>query len=375
METNMAKRELVKFMGGAFVIVMLIFVVLVGRKPRLINAQHINLSKIDFSGAISTSNNPYGQVLQNIKSVTPNAKVEHIALQVPKSKGSDQNIVRYGRLVSYPNAEATVLICHGFMCDKFDVGFLRNMFVPGRFNVMTFDFRAHGENIVGQRCTFGRDEALDVLTAAHFLKNHDPVKNKPVIVYGFSMGAVAAIEAQSSDETLFSAMILDCPFDSSENIIKKNLENIQFTFLGYDFSVPACSLLQRYAFHPYVQSMIKGILKTIGHLEMKDIDIRIYPISPATSIAKVHVPCFFIHCKNDEKVPVDAVKSLYNGADTNYKVLWLTNGRWHYDSLFYNPEKYIDEVRGFLDHVVRNRSQIGQMQKIVEDPDELLAQI
>ena len=49
-------------------------------------------------------------------------------------------------------------------------------------------------------------------------------------------------------------MILDCPFDSSENIIKCCLEGLQFTLLGYDFSIPACTLLQKYAFHPYVQS-------------------------------------------------------------------------------------------------------------------------
>ena len=97
---------------------------------------------------------------------------------------------------------------------------------------MTFDFRAHGEHCDGQRCTFGRDEHLDVITAAHFLKNHPHLKNKPVIVYGFSMGAVAAIEAQAKDNSLFSAMILDCPFDSSENIIKRSLESMQFTFFG-----------------------------------------------------------------------------------------------------------------------------------------------
>src|ERR1700733_14759527 len=370
-----ARKEALKFMGGVIILIILLFVVLIGRKPRLINAHRLDFSGIDISSAIQSSNNSYGHVLRNMESVNPNARLEHIALQVPKSVGSDQKIVRYGRLISYPNAEATVLICHGFMCDKFDVGFLRNMFEPGKYNVMTFDFRAHGENTTGQRCTFGKDEVLDVVTAAYFLKNHDSVKDKPLIVYGFSMGAVAAIEAQSRDETLFSAMILDCPFDSSENIIKKSLENIQFTFFGYDFSVPACSLLQRYAFHPYVQAMIKTVLKTISNFDPKNIDVRIYPVNPAASITKVHVPCFFIHCKNDEKVPVEAVKSVYDSADTKYKILWLTNGRWHYDSLFYNPEKYIDQVRGFLDQVTQHRAELGQVQKIIEDQDELLAQI
>ena len=170
-------------------------------------------------------------------------------------------------------------------------------------------------------------------------------------------------------------MILDCPFDSSENIIKRSLESIQFSFLGYDFSIPACNLLQKYAFHPYVQSLIKNILKTVANLDSKNIDMRMYPINPAISAEKIHVPCFFIHCKNDEKVSVDAVKTVYNSAGTDYKMLWLTNGRRHFDSYFYNPEKYIKEVRNFIETVVSGSIKDKQLQKIVEDPDELLVQI
>ena len=75
--------------------------------------------------------NLMGQQLLNIMNAIAQATVEHIALNVPKKEGSDKKIVRYGRLVRYPNAQATILICHGFMCDKFDVGFLRHMF-PAR---------------------------------------------------------------------------------------------------------------------------------------------------------------------------------------------------------------------------------------------------
>ena len=319
--------------------------------------------------------NEFGGVITRNKNETTHAIVEQIALNVPKTVDESDKIVRYGRLVHHPSAQATILICHGFMCDKFDVGFLRHMFPQGKFNFMTFDFRAHGENCDGQRCTFGRDEALDVITAAHFLKNHPALKDKPIIVYGFSMGAVAAIEAQSRDNTLFKAMILDCPFDSSENIIKRSLESLQFTFLGCDFTIPACNLLQKYAFHPYVQELIKGILKTVANLDTKNIDTRIYPINPAESIQHIHVPSFFIHCKNDEKISVDAIKVIYESSGAEYKMLWLTNGRRHFDSYFYNPEKYIKEIRGFIEKVINSPLENQKMQQVMEDPDELLVQI
>ncbi len=99
-------------------------------------------------------------------------------LHVPKTINSEEKIVRSGRLVRYPNAKATILICHGFMSDKFDVGFLRHMFPQGKFNFMTFDFRAHGENCEGQRCTFGRDESLDVINCSAIYKKSSAIKRE-----------------------------------------------------------------------------------------------------------------------------------------------------------------------------------------------------
>ncbi len=370
-------RQIAKLITSTIVLISLGAIILIGRKQSLI-AEKKNDHSYVFNPALTpvdTNVSDYGATIaQNNKSI-PQATVEHIALHVPKKANSGEKIIRYGRLVRYPNAQATILICHGFMCDKFDVQFLRHMFPQGKYNFMTFDFRAHGENSEGQRCTFGRDESLDVITAAYFIKNHEALKDDPILVYGFSMGAVAAIEAQSKDSSLFSAMVLDCPFDSSENIIKRSLEGIQFSFLGYDFSVPACSILQKYAFLPYVQSMIKNLLKAVANLDSKNIDIRMYPIWPARSAENIHIPIKFIHCKNDEKVSVDAIRAVYEGAGSDYKELWLTNGRRHFDSYFYNPEKYIKEVRQFIDKVVSGSIKDVHLKKVIEDPDEVLAQI
>lgn len=370
------KMQVAKMLASSLVLLTICMIILIDKKHRL-HAQKVAPTPVSLNMQLSgyTNINDFGGIISSSKVEIAHATVEHIALNVPKSSSSSSKIIRYGRVVHYPNAQATILICHGIMCDKFDVQFLRHMFPQGKFNFMTFDFRAHGENCEGQRCTLGRDEALDVITAAHFIKNHPNLKGKPVIAYGFSMGAVAAIEAQSQDNSLFSGMVLDCPFDSSENIIKRSLESLQFTFLGYDFSIPACNLLQKYAFHPYVQAMIKNILKTVSNFDTKNIDIRVYPISPADSIQKVLVPCCLIHCKNDEKVSVEAVKLIYENAGTPNKMLWLTNGRRHFDSYFYNPERYIKEVRSFIDNVIAHSFDKNPMQKIIEDPDELLTQI
>lgn len=298
------------------------------------------------------------------------ATIEHVTLDVKRDQKSSQTIARRGIVYRYKDAVANVLICHGFMCDKFDVGFLRQMFPAGKFNLMTFDFRAHGENKEGQCCTFGRDEAYEVLAAADYLKNHAELKNKPLFVYGFSMGAVAAIEAQASRKGLFDAMVLDCPYDSSENIIKQGLSQLKFSLFGYEFALPGQGILQKYAFHPYVQSFVKVLLKTVAAMNTYHVPTQIHLVKPAESVKKILVPCFFIHCKNDEKIPVSAVKSVYQGA-SGYKSLWITNGRRHFDSFFYNPEKYGQRVRAFFENVLMNSLPPAANNQIMQDDEEI----
>jgi len=317
--------------------------------------------QVFFVGAIE---NAHGCVVK----VEPkeNAIMEHVVLYPQESHDSLKKIARHGILARNNEAQATILICHGFMCDKYDVGMLRKIFKKKQFNVMTFDFRAHGQDSSGQYCTFGRDEALDVIAAAQFLRKHPDLEGKPLFAYGFSMGAVSAIEAQALAPTLFDAMILDCPFDSSERVIKTGLQGLKCSIFGYEFDVPGKDFLQRYAFHPYVQVLVKTVLKTVSQMDASGISTNFCPLYPSESVKNISIPLFFIHCKNDQKVSIDQVKKVYNGA-AGYKRLWLTNGRRHYDSFFYNPEKYIQEVRQFYNQVINGEIASMPQELIVED--------
>ena len=293
--------------------------------------------------------------------------IERISLLSHESFDSPSKIERKGILVRYPNARANIVISHGFMCTKEDVGFVRQLFPRGKYNFLSFDFRAHGEKREGQCCTFGRDEANEVIAAAEYFKNHPELNKLPTFVYAFSMGAVASIEAQAK-KPVFEAMILDCPFDSTENIVKKALQSIKISFFGYKFGVPGRSYLEKYAFHPYVQSFIKFLLKTVPHMDARNIKTYMYRFSPAESAKKIEVPCFFIHCKNDEKVTVDAIHRICDNVKS-VKWRWITNGRGHYDSVFFNPEKYAKRIDKFFDKVLTGSIYQEEHEKLKEDPD------
>lgn len=295
--------------------------------------------------------------------------IQHVTLKVPESSDKSHFIERKGILTYFEQAQATIVLCHGFMCDKYDTGILRQLFPKGLYNVFTFDFRAHGEVSHNQWCTFGKNEHHEVISAAEYIKNHPMLKGKPLFVYGFSMGAVAAIEAQAQHSTLFDGMILDCPFSSSENIIKKALENAKIKILGYEFGLPGKHFLQKHAFNPYVQMLVKYTLKCIANFDSKNINTIIYPLYPVETIKKVSIPCFFIHCRHDEKISTEDAKAVYQNAQ-GFKRLWITNGRRHYDSLFFNPEKYRFQVRQFLQTVLDGSYHQQPKEYIWEDPVE-----
>lgn len=318
---------------------------------------------------IPTTQRIYGIVASEKRPMGNGTTRERVVIYPQEHHNSANTIMRNGLLVRHPDAKATVLICHGFMCDLHDAGMFRSLFKRSNCNVMTFDFRGHGKDSEGQYCTFGRDEALDVIAAARFIKNHPELKDLPLFVYGFSMGAVSAIEAQSLDSSLFDAMILDCPFESSEKVIKTGLEGLKFSLFGYHFEFPGRDFLERYAFHPYVQSLVKSVLRLVSQMDATVMRTNFCPVHPVESIKKVTVPCFFIHCKKDEKVGIDQVKSIYAGA-TGYKKLWLTNGRRHCDSAIYNPEVYAEKVREFCNQVLDGVLHTLPQEEMIEDTEE-----
>jgi esterase/lipase len=282
-----------------------------------------------------------------------------------ESKDSERMIARRAFLIRRPGAEVTVFMFHGFMCNKHDIRFLANSLFGQPlgnkpFNIMIIDFRAHGEIPEGQCCSFGYNEMYDVMGAVEFAKADPELKKTKRVAYGFSMGAVSSILAQSQDPTLFDMAIWDCPFESTENVIGRALDRLKLYAFGYELPLPGRSILQKYAYTPYVQNMLKFALKTIAKIDATPIETCIVPVDTVSAMSSITIPIMIIGCKSDEKIPIAAFKEIY-GAAQGYKRLWLTNGRMHFDSYFYNPEKYIYKVRRFiqkaLDGTIKHRYQ------------------
>lgn len=295
----------------------------------------------------------------------------HVDFFVKKNEADAESFKRKG-ILTLPQGmpRGIVVICHGFMCNKDKVKFLRAMFTRANFATFIFDFRAHGEIVEGQCCSFGRDEALDVAGAVRFLKE-DPrlstrLKNVPFFVYGFSMGAVASILAQAQDQQLFRAAIWDCPFESSDNVIGRGIAEMKISVFGYEFDMPGKELFRKYAYHPWVQSFLKATLKVVADMDASQVATCIVPVNTVEAVRKVTIPTFFIVCANDRKAPLTAVRELYDNVSGPAR-LWVTRGYKHFDSYFEHPEAYPARLIQFLNDVLENKVMPGK--KEIIDPD------
>ena len=293
-----------------------------------------------------------------------NAIIEHVVFSAEPGLSGLERVSHKGILFRNPRARATILICHGFMCDKTDVQFLRMIFKD--YNVMIFDFRAHGESKACEYCTFGCDEIHDIYAACRCIKSHPVIGKLPLIAYGFSMGAVASINAQSKDATLFDCAIWDCPFDSTHGVISRSVDELKISVFGCTFFMPGRAFLKKFAYNQYVQKLLKTMLKAIARMDSRSIRTRMLPFDTTEAAKKIAIPAFFIVCKNDKKAPPQGVEKIYQSVQ-GYKRLWITNGRNHFDSFFYNPEKYSYKVRQFIEKFLDGKFSFKKQNKITHD--------
>lgn len=273
-----------------------------------------------------------------------------------------QKVIYRDGYVSYnPKAKANILLCHGFTTNKEDMSLLR--FLLKDYNIISFDFRAHGENISNQLCTLGCDEKYDVIGAVKYIKTDNNLNKLPLFVYGFSMGAVASILAESEIQNLFIGAIWDCPFESTNELTTLILEELKINFNGYKINMPFKNFIKKYIYNKNAQNFIKFFLKIFTSTNTSTIDTNIKKISPIEALKKIKIPFLLIGCHNDDKAPAESIENMYFAHQENSFVrCWISSGRRHFDALFLNPEKYMYKISKFIEDIL-NKNYINKIKK------------
>ncbi len=137
-------------------------------------------------------------------------KVEPDCLYQSLTLFTHDSIPISGWYIPADSSVGTVLIFHGLAENRVAMLDIANAFQKWKYNVMMVDFRAHG-NSGGHVCTYGVKESEEVKLAYEYVSGKG---EKNIIMYGLSMGAVAAAKSIYDYGLAPSKLILDFPFAS-----------------------------------------------------------------------------------------------------------------------------------------------------------------
>ncbi len=114
-------------------------------------------------------------------------------------------------------ARGVIVLAHGQGGNRSHMLPRAAFLVHAGYHVLAIDLRAHGES-EGNYMTPGFAEARDVLGAAHFARRRE--KNLPIVLMGYSYGAVAVLHAGAQGEGV-SAVIADAAFVSAREVMHR----------------------------------------------------------------------------------------------------------------------------------------------------------
>ncbi len=181
------------------------------------------------------------------------------------------------------------------------------------YNVLLIDQRAHGES-EGTIITFGDRESRDITNWAKFL-NKRYGNGIKIVLYGVSMGAASVILASARDDLPenVKGVFADCPFSSSEGIIRKVITGMNVN-VGFAYS------------------LVKLGARLYGNFSPKTSDAR-------AAIAKSKIPTVLVHGDADGYVPYEMSVELRDAANGRVP-LHTFEGADHVTSYSTHPERY-----------------------------------
>ena len=218
----------------------------------------------------------------------------------------------------------TVLICPGMTDTKSTQVLMAGQFVPYGYNVLIFDFRAHGDS-AGQLTSFGDKERRDVLGAVRWVRQHHPDQSARLFGVGLNTGAAALIGAAadpSPEGQALDAIAVDGIF--------RDFDRWSDRVVGRYFPPPLSWLLQQFG------ARIAGV----------QVGADLVRFSPGKLNEAIWPrPVMVIQTARDAVVPFDLGRRFFDLAPQPKQGLFLD--RYDEDRISHNP-RVGQEIRQFF---------------------------
>jgi fermentation-respiration switch protein FrsA (DUF1100 family) len=214
-----------------------------------------------------------------------------------------------------------IVLCHGVWTGRRECLPLALRFRAAGYNVLCFDFRAHGRSD-GRFISVGHHETHDVIGAVQYLKQRPEVDASRIGVIGFSMGAAATIQAAARCADI-AAVVADSAYAWFLDAAK------------YSFRV--VTRVPHFPLAPIAMHWAKWIIHVDAD-QLRPVDV-IGRIAPR--------PILITHGTLDEIVPVRHAFTLFKAAEEP-KELWVVPGAHHVGARDEDPDAYFFKVERFL---------------------------
>ncbi len=219
-----------------------------------------------------------------------------------------------------------IIFLHGWGANKSDV-IVPTIFLADRYNLAYFDFRNHGES-GRSRTSLTCLEVRDLKTVVRALRAQKKEFAKNLGLYGFSMGAAAAITG-AADLPEVQAVIAESPFSSYNHTVVR-FARLFYKVPKFATRITLWSMRLRLGFNPEDCSPI----------------YHVHKIAPR--------PILIFQGGQDKRMPIEEGQQLYAKAQEPKELLVIPEAD-HGDIKKTDPEEYEKRVLAFYDQWLTNK--------------------
>lgn len=230
--------------------------------------------------------------------------------------------------VAFGASHKSVILLHGYRCDKRSMLREANMLYSSEITVLLFDFR-HSGNSSGDFVSFGYYEKQDVAAAIDKLntlasqKNIQTYSSEHIGLFGVSNGGATAILFAAENSNQIKSLVVDSSFKSLDSAVSQSFTH----FVG----------LPSFPFAPI----------TVWITELKT-GISRKQIIPEESVKQItDTPIFIIHGLADETISPEDSKSIFSKAN-DPKQIWLVPKATHGETYNVATSEYEKRILDFF---------------------------
>ena len=216
-----------------------------------------------------------------------------------------------------------IIACHGLGSNRMDLLELTTGLHQAGFNLLLFDFRAHGGS-AGRVTSFGWREQRDLEGALAWLSGQPDVPTRPYGVFGISMGGSVALMVAARDDRIGSIAV-DSPYLNLDDSLRRHQR------LLYPWLPP----------EPFGWFVAATYRLRFG----------VWPsdVSPLRSVERLAPrPLLIIQGAEDTRMTLDGARQLYAAA-AGPKQFWAVKGASHLEAFSLDPDSYRGTLVSFFE--------------------------